>query len=155
MKPEIKIESQGVQDALNQLLYRAAHLNSAMARVAAVMASATEGAFADEADPVTGQRWAPLSEETTIPFRLESGHWPGKMLQVGGGLDSSIETAYGEDFAMIGTNLIYARIQHEGGRTSPASMIFDEEIPARPFLGLSVQDQQDAVQIIRDFLAGL
>lgn len=154
MSFEIKIESKGVQDALNELLQRTNDLTPAMRGIAAIMESATEGAFANESDPVTGNPWEPLSEATTIPFRLKSGHWPGQILQVSGGLASSIESAYGSDFAMIGTNKEYAHIQHEGGRTSPASMIFDEEIPARPFLGLSEQDQQDAVDIIRSFLAG-
>lgn len=150
---EIKIESQDVQNALNDLLQRTGNLEPAMRGIAAIMESATEGAFNAEADPVTGQKWQPLSEETTIPFRESKGKWPGQILQVSGGLVASIESAYGSNFAMIGTNKVYAAIQHEGGRTSPSSMIFDEEIPARPFLGLSEQDRQDAVDIIRNFLA--
>lgn len=152
MKHEIKLNYSDIQEALNKLLQRTNDLTPVMRGIAAIMESAAEGAFANEADPTTGKAWEPLSEETTIPFRIESGHWPGQILQVKGGLAASIETTYGSDYAIIGSALVYARIQHEGGRTSPRSMIFDEEIPARPYLGLSEHDRQDAVNIIRNFL---
>lgn len=47
--------------------------------------------------------------------RARQGHWPGKILQVTGQLASSVLTAAGDDYAQIGTNRVYAAIQHLGG----------------------------------------
>lgn len=152
MKHEIKLNYQEIQDAFNQLLQRTNDLTPAMRRIAATMESAAAGAFADEADPTTGKPWELLSEETTIPFRKKTNKWPGQILQVEGNLAASIETTYGSDYAMIGSGLPYALIQHEGGRTSPLSAFPNAAIPARPYLGLSEHDRQDAVNVIRNFL---
>jgi phage virion morphogenesis protein len=57
----------------------------------------------------------PALRPSTIRARTKQGHWPGKILQVTGQLASSIQTAAGDDYAQIGTNMVYAPIQHLGG----------------------------------------
>jgi len=152
MSYEIKIESAGVIDALNEMLARGNDLTPAMQLIAAVMESATEGAFANEADPVTRAPWEKLSSQTTIPFRIKSGYWPGQILQRTGQLAASIETDYGDNWAAIGTNKVYAAILFFGGKTSPRSAIPNQIIPARRFFGLGAADQEDVLKILRQYL---
>lgn len=152
MSYEIKIENAGVIDALNEVLARTSDLTPAMQLIAAVMESAAEGAFANEADPVTGTPWEKLSNKTTIPLRMESGHWPGQILQRSGQLAASVETDYGDSWAAIGTNKPYAAMMFFGGKTSPRSAIPNQIIPARRFFGLSAADQEDVLKILRQYL---
>ena len=69
---------------------------------------------------------------------------------------------------MVGTNLPYAYIHQKGGIIRPKSKkslkfktpsgkfiaAKQVKIPARPYLGISEQDQADAQAAIADFLAG-
>lgn len=106
-----------------------------------------------------GKKWARLSNET-IKQRKRKGYWPGKILQRTGQLKNSIFSKAGDNYAEVGTNLIYARIHNYGGiihRSSlrtylrkkrenkparkPSRNIMDSlRIPARPFMKLSVAD---------------
>ena len=47
-----------------------------------------------------------------------------------------------------GLELVYAAIQQFGGTTSPKSMIPGREIPSRPFLGLSQEDEGEVMAIL-------
>lgn len=149
----ISVADDDVLQAINSMLDKSVDLSPAMLEITAIMESAAEGAFIDEADPATGKAWEKLSDKTTIPWRAESNHWPGKILQVSGGLAGSIETDHGKDFALIGSGKVQAAMLFFGGKTSARSMIPGVEIPGRRFIGLSASEQQDAVNIIRDFLA--
>lgn len=68
--------------------------------------------FSNEGYPA--KSWADLSKSTQRQ-RASKGHWPGKKLQASGQLISSIQTSAGKDYAAIGTNKVYAAIQHLGG----------------------------------------
>lgn len=153
MSIEIVHNADEVTAALNRLLERSNDLTEPMAAIAAVMESATEAAFANQADPTTGVPWAPLSD-TTKTQRSKKGSWPGQILQVSGGLAASIESQSDSHSASIGTNKIYAPVHFFGaskgefGNGAPWG-----DIPARPFLGLSSEDESDILDILDQFLA--
>ena len=88
-----------------------------MRRCADVLAGAAEGAFDDEADPVTGAKWQPLAASTAAA-RAAKGH-SGKILQLTGSLASSLERDFGRTYAVVGTAKPYAAAHQFGAVTKP------------------------------------
>lgn len=140
-----------IADAFNQLLQRSTDLTDAMRQVAGVLEDVPEESFVTESAP-DGTPWADLSNYTKTE-RSERGYWPGQILQRTGRLAASIESDFDDASASVGTNVIYAAIQHYGGVTSPNSMIPNKEISARPFLGLGEQQEEDILDVLQGFLA--
>jgi len=146
---EIKYDDRQVLDALHELSRRMDDMTPAMRAIAGVMADATERAFEDEADPATGMAWHPLMA-STVNMRCGDAH---PILQRSGQLAGSIVTSHGPEFAQVGSNKVYAGMHQFGGVTSPNSMIPGKAIPARPFLGLGEDDQEEILDIVRGYLA--
>ena len=136
------------QADLAKLQRRLGNMRPVMAGIANMMLEAVERNFATETDPSTGLRWTPLSTNT-IKSRTKRGHWPGKILQVSGNLAASISANYGDDYAIVGTNKVYAAIHHFGGSTGRRHAA---NIPARPYLGLSKQAEQDIINTVSSYL---
>lgn len=106
-----------------------------------------------------GNRWQRLSPNT-IKDRQRKGYWPGKILQRTGQLKRSIISSYGENYAQVSTNLIYAAIHNYGGIIHRSSLktflrkkregkeakkpktnrMSSIRIPARPFMKLTEND---------------
>ncbi|MCH4295579.1 phage virion morphogenesis protein [Shewanella sp. 3B26] len=91
-----------------------------------------------------GTPWAPLSAATqalkprhqTTPLRLNDILLNQLAYQAD---DQGLE---------LGSNMVYAAMQQFGGTTSPKSMIPGKEIPARPFLGLSDEDEASVLEMV-------
>lgn len=148
-KVEIVLSDSPVLQVLGSLLDKLDDLSDPMNDIAAVLESATEGAFEAEADPVTGQAWASLSDAYLKANPKRQG---GKMLQVhDGGLASSISADSGDFWAEIGSNKIYAAIHQFGGTDDmPAG---PAGIPARPYLGVSREDEQSMLGFLAAYLS--
>lgn len=137
----IKVNDKSVLDALSKLTRGLADMTPVMADLAQVLARESDRQFATQSGPLGA--WPSLSEQTTIPFRTKKGTWPGKMLQVSaGGLAPSVQTAYGSNFARIGSNKPYSAMHMFGGITSTKSMIPGKRIPARPYLPFNPQTSE-------------
>ncbi|MCT8680522.1 phage virion morphogenesis protein [Glaesserella parasuis] len=63
-------------------------------------------------------------------------------------LMSSITSDYNKDVAIVGTNEAYAAIHQFGGKTGRGRKV---DIPARPFLMLTPQDEEDILQDVQDY----
>jgi phage gpG-like protein len=48
--------------------------------------------------------------------------------------------------------MIYAAMQHFGGTTSAKSMIPNKNLPAREFIGVSGEDEESMLEILREYL---
>lgn len=147
----IEVRDQDVLDLLNRLQTRLTDMTPVMADLAQAMASETERNFAAQAGP--GGAWPKLSE-STIAMRLKAGTWPGRILQVTGGLAASVYTQHGPLEARIGAAKVYAAMHQFGGVTSAKSRIPGKTIPARPFLPISPDGklQNDANQTVLEIL---
>jgi phage virion morphogenesis protein len=87
--------------------------------VAGELKDVSNQAFQDQADPATGAKW-----EDTARRRLGL---VSRILWDHGHLMGSVEDhGQNDGSAIIGSNLVYARIHQEGGKTSP------HEIKAKP-----------------------
>ncbi|QRK80173.1 phage virion morphogenesis protein [Shewanella sp. LZH-2] len=148
-KVEIVLSDSPVLQVLGSLLDKLDDLSEPMNDIAAVLESATEGAFEAEADPVTGQAWQSLSDAYLKANPKRQG---GKILQASaGGLAASITADSGDFWAAIGSNKIYAAIHQFGGTDDmPAG---PAGIPARPYLGVSREDEQSMLGILGAYLS--
>lgn len=63
-------------------------------------------------------------------------------------LMSSITSDYDKDVAIVGTNEAYAAIHQFGGRAGRGRKV---DVPARPFLMLTPQDEEDILQDVQDY----
>ena len=103
MSNQIHVEhnSTAVIDVLQQIADKMDDLTPAMQEAAATLEDAAEQAFADERAP-TGEPWEALSDNYLKQKPKRVG---GQILQVSaGGLAASIESDYGDTWAVIGSN---------------------------------------------------
>lgn len=152
---KIEMEARSVLDELQAVIARGQNLAPAMREISAAMLDSVEQAFADEADPETGEPWAPLSP-VSIEQRGGDAH---PILQRSGRLAASFSASSGLDFAQAGTNVIYALVQQLGaekgefGTTASGHPIPWGDIPARPMAGFSDELEGDILEILSRYLA--
>lgn len=85
-----------------------------------------------------------------------------------GALSRSVDYIASEESVQVGSGIVYARIHQEGGTIKPKNarvlvfraggrMVFARTvtIPARPWLGLSVNNQREIVESAEDWLGRL
>ena len=171
MSIRIELRDKELRAALSRLVTAGEDLSPATAAVAAHLLRVTEDAFEQERDPATGEAWAPLSEVTVnLPPSDRRGRknaaprGPGHPLQVSRNLLNSILADYDATTAVVGTNLKYATTQHYGAergkfgrgnfKTKKGSFPIPwGDIPARPFFGVSPDDERAITDIIADHIA--
>lgn len=103
---EISIKDEGVTDLLSRIAGRFRDARPLMRAVAGTLETETEKNFAAQGRP----RWLGLKPATLR--RRGSG---ALILQDTGRLAGSVATAYGRDFARVGSNVAYAAIHQFGG----------------------------------------
>jgi phage gpG-like protein len=128
-----------------------------MRDIAAYGENSTKARFADGAGP-DGTPWKPS-------WRVQERG--GKTLIDSGRLVGSITSDSGDDFAEWGSNAIYAAIQQFGGEIRPKNkkaLFFRAPdgggrsmqkvtIPARPYLGINEDDEENIIDIVNSHLA--
>ncbi len=140
---EIKIDTAKLTAALKRLAAKGHDLSPAMRRAAGIMADAVEENFEQEGRP----KWKSLAA-STLKQRAKEGS-TGKILQRRGDLARSITRHSDATSAVVGTNTIYAGIHQFGGKAGRGRKV---EIPARPFLKLDKEDEDDIVKSFAKFL---
>lgn len=156
---EFKIEDEDLRRDFNRLIAGLTDMTPVMRAIAGTLMDVTEENFAQQGRPA----WLGIQ-----PRKNREG---GKILQDTVRLAASITPDFGPDFAQVGTNLVYAAIQHLGGQTKPHVIrakrakalafggIFRKsvnhpgsKIPARPFLPITAdgQMQPEAESAIMD-----
>lgn len=149
-------------EVIELLKNKLANKSKLMVAIAETMRTAVLKNFETEGSRI-GKPWQRLAHQT-IKQREKKGYWPGKILQRTGQLKRSITSSYGEDYAQVSTNLIYAAIQNYGGvihrstlktflrrkregirqltdaKTPKSNKMSTIRIPARPFMQLNNDD---------------
>ena len=132
----VEVKDQEVLAILNRLIGGMKDMRPAMANVAQALASESERQFATQSGPLGG--WPDLADSTKAA-RSKKGSWPGQILQVSAaGLAPSVQTAYGPNFASIGSNKPYSAIHMFGGSAGRGHAA---KISARPYLPFNPQTQ--------------
>jgi phage virion morphogenesis protein len=148
------------EHVVGRILTRSRDLAPLMERIGMYGESSTIERFNTETAP-DGSRW-----KASIRARVEGG----KTLTDSARLKQSITHRAGRDTAEWGSNVIYAGV-HQGGATIhakaggrlafrlPGNLRFvrPEQVvlPARPFLGLSGEDEEEIVALGEDYFAEL
>lgn len=147
-----------IQRRLGDLVQAFGGLRPLMESIGLTLESATIDRFDSETAP-DGRRWKP-----SLRARTEGG----KTLTERGLLRQSVHSVAGSDNVEVGTNLIYAGV-HQTGATIRAKTeaglrfqlpgglgfrrVMEVEIPARPFLGLSRDDETEVLAQVDDYAA--
>lgn len=109
------------------------------------------------------------TEKTTPEGAAWKANWKGSsILYESGALSRSIDYRASEDSAEVGSGLIYARIHQEGGvirAKSAKALVFqmgnhlvqvqNVTMPARPYLGLSADNQREIIETTEDWMERL
>ncbi len=104
----IEIDDRGVLDAFNRLQSAARDLSPAMEAIAGLLESRTAENFANQSGP--SGPWPALKSQPRNKKRTRA-----QILVDVGTLKRSITSAFGADFATVGTNVVYAAIHQLGG----------------------------------------
>lgn len=131
--------TEAIARALVGLQLRAQNLHEPLAEIGAMLLTATQDRFEQEKAP-DGTPWEPLATPVGRPMLRDTVR-----------LFHSLTYAVGRNQVEIGTNVVYARIHQMGGETGRDHA---SEIPARPYLGLSAEDEREALDIVTDYLKG-
>lgn len=151
----IALDDAAVQRALTGLADQLEDMTPVMRTLAGTVAAAIEQNFAT-AGARLGPRWKPS-------YRAQAQG--GQTLQDTGRLAASLSQQVTAHSAVVGTNVQYARIHHYGGviRAQHAPYLRFQvggrwaskkqvTLPARPFMALNAQDEQDLADDILDAL---
>lgn len=137
----VKIDDTEVKGALSRLSSMIDDLTPVMREITGVLADAAEDQFAAEGRP----QWKELATRT-IDARTRKKTWPGRILQVSGGLAASVTTRATRTTASIGSNKVYAAIQQLGGKAGRGRRV---RIPARPYLVFGSGEREETMDILQ------
>jgi phage virion morphogenesis protein len=159
MSVEFRLETSGalaIERALAGLVMRFDDIEPLMSGIGVYLEGATIERFDTQSAP-DGSRWSP-----SLRARTEGG----KTLTDTSQLRSSITSEADSNSVAVGTNKIYAGIHQFGGTIrakSAAGLRFQlpgglgfrrvmaVEMPARPFLGLSSEDETEILAQVEDY----
>lgn len=112
-------------------------LSPVLGQMGEYLVDATRDRFDDQAAP-DGTPWAPLSEGYARRKKKNAD----KILVLDGILRNTIAYNVGPHDLEVGTNRIYGAT-HQFGR---------DQIPARPFLGVSAEDDVELLELLREYV---
>lgn len=182
---EIQINTEAVQQTLEQAADKLAHREPLMRLVAARLHRYVDDNFDAEGRPawagLKAGSWLSRAGALTKRGNVSQARYNkrvrgGKILKNTGNLRDSITEQSDNDTAVVGTNVVYAAIHNFGGQTA-AHVIYPRnkkalawatgaypvkkvnhpgsKIPARPFMVLTAEDEADLVATVSDYLATL
>lgn len=141
------LESRSLDEALTGLSRWSTGVAAGRLRLAdaigAVLESSVKRRIADEKAAPDGTPWAPWSDRHGATRRTGQSILRGE-----GDLLDSIQALTSAAEVQVGSNLVYAAIHQFGGDD------VGKPIPARPYLGLSGEDERDIRDLAADFLRG-
>jgi phage virion morphogenesis protein len=128
-----------------------------MARISSLLKRYIRKNFEEEGRPAN---WVPLNPIYKRQKEEERG--VANILKTTGRLARSVQPGYGRDYAKVSTNLVYARIHHNGGiirAKKKKALAFGGVtrkrviIPARPFMTITDEDRKGIIIEIQNFVA--
>jgi phage gpG-like protein len=127
---------------VQRVISRLGHLqlHDLLDNIGNMVANQTRRRILHDKEAPDGTEWKPLSPpgEITPYERYKRRVRPGiGLLEFDGHLRDSITHVVSGDQVAVGSNLVYARRQHE----------------MRPFIGLSAENEDDIEQLVRDWIA--
>jgi phage virion morphogenesis protein len=144
----IRIDSANANRRLRDLMRSVSNPAPAMRDIGAALTESTRLRFHDQKDP-RGRSWRGHAASTTRQRRRGPGGGSNQILRDTDVLMNSITYKAGSNKVEVGTNVEYAAIHQEGGTAGRGGGV---RIPARPFLGVSQEDEAEIIDIMSDYL---
>ena len=125
----------------------------ALMEIGEVLTQSTQNRFGTKKAPV-GSGWAPNSP-VTIAIKGHGSQLRGKSKALGDTIHYQMD---GAQAVQVGSNMVYAAVQQFGqpkgasGRTQRGAPIPWGDIPPRPFVGVSQEDEDRITEIMADYL---
>ena len=131
-------------------------------QIGEALVSSTIRRFGEQKAP-DGTPWQPLAAATVAPRAKDYGKrgkikkgaearlQGRKILIQSARLRNSISARVGGSKVAVGTNVVYARIHQFGGQAGRGKKV---RIPARPYLGISRDDQEEIARIVSAAVGG-
>lgn len=141
----IEINDDAISQALGSALGRLDDMTPVMQAIGRQLQESTIRRFAAGQAP-DGTPWAANS-----PVTLARKRDPRPLFGISGMLNSQISYEADASSVQVGSNRIYAAMMQFGGTKAKFPHLWGN-IPARPFLGISDQDQADILDIIGEAL---
>lgn len=142
-----------IQSALANVLARLANPQPMMIEIGELVANSTMARFATATAP-DGSEWK-TNEQSTVDiynsmFASAGAKRPlvGETRRLGGEISWQLD---GRDAVEIGSPLPYAAMQQFGGTKAQWPHLWGD-IPARPYLGISDDDERDILDIVARYL---
>lgn len=148
---KVDIENDAITAALDRLLTGMGDMTDAMNEIGAYLRDSTKDRFADEKSP-EGVAWAARSPVTLARYLATNASFGG-ILHKTGDMGGTIKHEYGPDFAEVGSNSVQSGMMQFGGTRAAYPHLWGD-IPARPFLGISDEDEGNVIDIIDEYLTG-
>lgn len=155
---DIEIKDHGVHDGFTRLITVMENTTPVMAAIGTGLVSSTHRRFVSQTTPA-GDKWAALNPDYKATKRNS------RILTESGRVRDSINSRPSNDAVRVGTNVIYAAPHQFGATITPKSathlvfrmgsgMAFAKSVtlPARPFLGISADDEEMIADTVMIFL---
>jgi phage virion morphogenesis protein len=132
-----------------------------MSDIGELLTRSTKERFAQGVSP-EGVKWAPKSQTTLERYGIRKSNRVDirPLFGPSGALNTTIYPEPTRDEVLVGSGLIYAAVQQFGaakgafGNMANGSPIPWGNIPARPFLGVSAEDETGIGATVEDYLTG-
>jgi len=146
---DVRFDEGTLRQAFEALQRAGADLRRPLTEIGEYLVSQTTERFREGRGP-DGEPW-PQSRRAAEQTKVRDGVLvSGKTLVNFGHLRDSITYRAGPSSVEIGSNLVYAAIHQFGGRAGRGKRL---TLPARPFLGINQEDEQEIGRILTDHLA--
>jgi phage virion morphogenesis (putative tail completion) protein len=155
---DFQVTDHGVRAGFTRLITVMGNTTPVMAAIGTGLVSSTHRRFVSQTSP-DGAKWAPLNPEYRRTKRNS------RILTESGRLRDSINARPSSDAVRVGTNVLYAGVQQGGATIEPVAsthLVFrmgdgfafakSVTIPARPFLGISEDDEDMIADTVMVFL---
>lgn len=166
----IDIDSRSVLDALNALQRRVGDMTPAMQDIGEHLTETSKRRF-DTSTAPDGRRWAPNTQTTLLRYLggyKGSYAQSGKLTSRGAARVASKKPLIGESRSLmstlnyqadrhsvaVGSPMEYAAVQQFGAKKRAFGRAPWGDIPARPFLGVSDEDERSILDILQGYMAG-
>ncbi len=156
----VELKADTLNAGLAQLEGQIADWTPVMDQIGRYLVRSTKERFKKGESP-EGAKWAPKSATTLARYGARKSNRVDirPLFGPSGALSSQIFHEAGPTHVAVGSNLIYAAVQQFGagkgqfGNMANGSPIPWGNIPARPFLGLSQEDETNILALVVDYLS--
>jgi phage virion morphogenesis protein len=145
----VRIEDQDMRAELARLVERMENRAGFFKNVGEHLLNSTAENFANERAP-DGSPWQRLSPMTVESRLRRHGNAALTILRVSGALAGSINYIASSDDVRVGTAKVYGAIHQFGGKAGRGAKV---SMPARPYVGVSAEDEAAIMEIAEDWLS--